>query len=219
MEEYKLFYILIGAGIALLSREIGRYLQMNISYNLRQHEQYARKSQEIIDAITNIVSLHIKLTPNKCSVSNMKMCEQAISELYFKHYNYLPQEVLNALNCLFLCLSSNGKYLYIIAPSPLTTFEKIKYRLGFKQLRHVDFKQCKKSSDFITRDFKKMILSSNASDKIEKILKRPEECIPNSMKLNLQARYVIYVIHKYFQKPYLQTWDTYLLKHNIFKHK
>ncbi len=61
-----------------------------------------------------------------------------------------------------------------------------------------------------------MILSSNALKKITRILERPEKYIPVGMKLNLQARYVIY---KYYQKPYVKAWDTYLTKHDVFKQK
>lgn len=205
-----------------MSREVSRYFQMNISYNIQQHELYSKKVQEIIDTLISVISLHILLNPNQFTESNISQCKQTISNLYFKHYNYLPQEVLIALNCLFMCLSSNGNYLYVIREvkhNPKTNFNKLKSLIGIKKCKHVEFKQCKKSSDFITEDFKKMILSSNELEKIERILKYPEKHIPLSMKLNLQARYVIYVIHKYYQKPYLQTWDTYLVKHSVFKHR
>ncbi len=222
MEEPKLIYLLIGACIALLSREFGRHMQMNISYNLKQHEKYSRISQEIINSLANITSLHIMLSADQCSTNNIRQCRQDISDLYFRHYNHLPQEVLNAMNCLFMCLSSNGKYLYIIQNCkyvPETKLDKLKYFMGLDRCKYIEFKQCEKSSDFITEDFKKMILSSNALKKITRILERPEEYIPVGMKLNLQARYVIYVIHKYYQKPYVKAWDTYLTKHDVFKQK
>lgn len=222
MEEPKLIYLLIGACIALLSREFGRHMQMNISYNLKQHEKYSRISQEIINSLANITSLHIMLSADQCSTNNIRQCRQDISDLYFRHYNHLPQEVLNAMNCLFMCLSSNGKYLYIIQNCkyvPETKLDKLKYFMGLDRCKYIEFKQCEKNSDFITEDFKKMILSSNALKKITRILERPEKYIPVGMKLNLQARYVIYVIHKYYQKPYVKAWDTYLTKHDVFKQK
>mgnify|MGYP001024502124 CR=1 FL=1 len=222
MEELKLIYLLIGACIALLSREFGRHMQMNISYNLKLHEKYSRISQEIINSLANITSLHIMLSADQCSTNNIRQCRQDISDLYFRHYNHLPQEVLNAMNCLFMCLSSNGKYLYIIQNCkyvPETKLDKLKYFMGLDRCKYVEFKQCEKSSDFITEDFKKMILSSNALKKITRILEWPEKYIPVGMKLNLQARYVIYVIHKYYQKPYVKAWDTYLTKHDVFKQK
>ena len=40
MEEPKLIYLLIGARIALLSREFGRHMQMNISYNLKDRKSH-----------------------------------------------------------------------------------------------------------------------------------------------------------------------------------
>ncbi len=222
MEEPKLIYLLIGACIALLSREFGRHMQMNISYNLKQHEKYSRISQEIINSLANITSLHIMLSADQCSTNNIRQCRQDISDLYFRHYNHLPQEVLNAMNCLFMCLSSNGKYLYIIQNCkyvPETKLDKLKYFMGLDRCKYIEFKQCEKSSDFITEDFKKMILSSNALKKITRILERPEKYIPVGVKVNLQARYVIYVIHKYYQKPYVKAWDTYLTKHDVFKQK
>ncbi len=222
MEEPKLIYLLIGACIALLSREFGRHMQMNISYNLKQHEKYSRISQEIINSLANITSLHIMLSADQCSTNNIRQCRQDISDLYFRHYNHLPQEVLNAMNCLFMCLYSNGKYLYIIQNCktvPETKLDKLKYFMGLDRCKYVEFKQCEKSSDFITEDLKKMILSSNALKTITSILERPEKYIPVGMKLNLQARYVIYVIHKYYQKPYVKAWDTYLTKHDVFKQK
>ena len=72
MEEPKLIYLLIGARIALLSREFGRHMQMNISYNLKQHEKYSRISQEIINSLANIPSLHIMLSADQCSTNNKR---------------------------------------------------------------------------------------------------------------------------------------------------
>ncbi len=61
MEEPKLIYLLIGACIALLSREFGRHMQMNISYNLKQHEKYSRISPEMINSLANhLFAYHVK---------------------------------------------------------------------------------------------------------------------------------------------------------------
>ncbi|MCH5177542.1 MAG: hypothetical protein J1F25_05925 [Prevotellaceae bacterium] len=220
--------------ISIVSILLGMFLQWmlhqhktRISYNIKLHEQYSVKSEEIINVIIKFVSLSFRHTGY--TQEDIDTCKQQISDLYFKYYNYLPMEVLIAINCFHKTLATQGRFMFVgerLSKSlysleqdekgshpeegchPIVTLYK-----KYKKVDYVKLKRCTKCEDFFNMDFKKMIMRSNASDKLQAILTQTDlKDIPAFVKITLQARYIIYLLDKYYQRPYKSKWDHYLGK-------
>lgn len=194
------------------------------SFNLKLHEQYDKAAQEIITQINDFLSLGF--LEKRYTEERIAECRKQISALYFKNYNYLPLDVLLALNCFKLSLDCGGVFMYVSEKCtkseydlnikydvPRTLFKK--YYKRFRRIDYVNIKRCESINDILNSDFRKMLVISN---KYEKLLQVLERCnlrkLHCAIKLNIQARYLVYTIHKYYTRPYSHNWDYYLGKRN-----
>jgi hypothetical protein len=103
----------IRLGIPLLiGALIGYFIEkwrVRIKFDMNAFDMYDTISKEIIALLTEITSLNLY---RSCEKSDMEKWKCKISDLYFKYFIYLPQDVLIEMNCLHLCLSHKGQYLY-----------------------------------------------------------------------------------------------------------
>lgn len=202
------FVALIGAFSALLGTIIGAvlsyyfnvrkmYKNKNADYCMRIFGIYNSAATEIISLLSPMVSLSLHTK----TISIEQICEwkKSLSDIYFKYYIYLPQDVLNEINCLHSCLQTNGKRIFYV---------QNKYNI----------KPCGKSEAIAL--FEDTALVGGEKDKIENIIKKYsiEQC-KTSLKINLQARRVIRILAQNFEDKTIDSWDAILKKETILQVK
>lgn len=167
----------------------------NTEYNISVYSEYKKVSAEIIEAITPLTSLSLR--PRGFSSEQLLTWRKNISELYFKYYTYLPQVVLNEINCLHSCLQSEGRKIFCIKDgNKITVCEK---------------------SDAIEL-FEDTALVGGERDRIvEMIESRSLEELSESLKINLQARRVIRVVAAIFEDRTIEQWNTILKKETLLQ--
>lgn len=167
----------------------------NTEYNIFVYNEYKKVSAEIIEAITPLTSLSLR--PRGFSSEQLLTWRKNISELYFKHYTYLPQIVLNEINCLHSCLQSEGRKIFCIKD-------------GNKIM------ECEKSDAIAL--FEDTALVGGERDRIVNMIgSRSLEELSESLKINLQARRVIRVVAAIFEGRTIEQWKTILKKETLLQ--
>ena len=142
------------------------------------------------DLCTELSKLAILKESEKLDISLLSAARDKISALYFEHYDFLPKEVLDELNCLFVCLTNRKtsifKYensrIFPLPPSEIQAFiERITLVENFKYSALL----CLRSKD----------------DDIKRIV-----------TVKCQARSVLVSLNKYFTMRHLMDWINYTTK-------
>lgn len=165
----------------------------NFEYNLSIYNEYKRVSAEIIEAVTPLTSLGLK--PRGLSSEQLSVWSKNISELYFKYYTYLPQIVLNEMNCLHSCLQSRGRRIFCIKDKKILDCEKNDAKELFRDTAIVGEK----------KEIKDVIESHSLEE------------LSESLKINIQARRVIRVVAAIFEGRTIEQWNTILKKETLLQ--
>lgn len=165
----------------------------NFEYNLSIYNEYKRVSAEIIEAVTPLTSLGLK--PRGLSSEQLSVSSKNISELYFKYYTYLPQIVLNEMNCLHSCLQSRGRRIFCIKDKKILDCEKNDAKELFRDTAIVGEK----------KEIKDVIESHSLEE------------LSESLKINIQARRVIRVVAAIFEGRTIEQWNTILKKETLLQ--
>lgn len=165
----------------------------NFEYNLSIYNEYKRVSAEIIEAVTPLTSLGLK--PRGLSSEQLSVWSKNISELYFKYYTYLPQIVLNEMNCLHSCLQSRGRRIFCIKDNKILDCEKNDAKELFRDTAIVGEK----------KEIKDVIESHSLEE------------LSESLKINIQARRVIRVVAAIFEGRTIEQWNTILKKETLLQ--
>lgn len=169
--------------------------KQNAEYNIFIYNEYKKVSAEIIEAVTPLTSLSLR--PRGFSAEQLSAWRKEISILYFKYYTYLPQVVLNEINCLHSCLQSEGRKIFCIKQNNL-------------------IKECGKKEAIEL--FEDTALVGGERDRIvEMISNRSLEELSESLKINLQARRVIRVMAAIFEERTIEQWNTILKKETLLQ--
>ena len=75
----------------------------------RMFEHYLLIRSELTNLVSDLAQLHDRAPFTAESTEDYR---KAISKLFFKHYDFLPPEVLVEMNCLHSCLKSQGKWIF-----------------------------------------------------------------------------------------------------------
>lgn len=197
---------LIGVFSALLGTILGAclsyyfnvrkmYKNKNADYCMNIFEIYNRAASEIIQLLTPMVSLSLRTKYISCK--QMEEWKKELSDIYFKYYIYLPQDVLNEINCLHSCLQTNGKKIFYVED---------KYRI----------KPCGKNE--VINLFEDTALIGGERERIINIVNvYSAERFKVSLKINLQARRVIRIIAKNFEDKTIDSWSAFLKKETIYQ--
>lgn len=189
--------LIIGGIIGYFTSLILERRKNIMDFNIKIFDLYNQISQEIIEVLVEMTTLSLK--PNSHTINDIENWKSRISHLYFKYYNYLPQRVLNEMNCLHSCLTTKGQSIYIIDSNNehriIKTSDKKEILVFFDDATLVSH------DGRITR-----LINEYGIDKI-----------PNNMKINFQARRVIRRIDDYWGHKQLYKWTNKLKKHTIFE--
>ncbi len=193
MESYdglfEIISIVIVAVMGLVSNIFIFRATQRSSYRSKIAEQYFKVRGEISDKISKIADLRTFKTYENTD----KYIEQ-VSNLYFKHYDFLPEEVLNQLLCLYTSLRDDSGNIYIVKENKL--------RVIYCEQEIDDF------VDSIT-------LIENTREYFKYQLTKAEESKRKTIAINLQARRVLYAMNECFSLENLVTWEKYLRKAHL----
>lgn len=187
--------LVLGAFIGYVLDIRKNYKKKHSDYNMTIFDIYRDASAEIIEELTPLVSLSLK--PRGFTVEQLDEWRKKISELYFKHYTYLPQVVLNEMNCLHSCIQSGGKDLYCIK-------------------NENEIKICTEEDAVDLFDDTALVGSERKRIK-ELIEVYSIERLSESLKINLQARRVIRMVAAIFEDKSINDWDTILKKETLLQ--
>lgn len=185
--------LLLGAVIGYIVDVRKNYKKKYIDYNMTIFEEYKKTSTEIIETIIPLTSLSLR--HRGFDPEQLEEMRKKISDLYFKYYTYLPQVVLNEINCLHSCVQSGGKNLYVVK-------------------NDVEIKIC-------AEEDAESLLESTALISNEEIIRLikiyPISRFSESLKINLQARRVIHTVAAIFRDKTINDWDTILRKETLIQ--
>lgn len=197
-------------------------------YNYKLFNLYHKMCQDIVETILPLTDISIRGS-RSVSIDIESQIMNKLSDLFYKYYNYLPEGVLMSMMCLHTCLKGNCKnpYLYIkgkrcLIVTPCKTRKDI--LLLLKRTSIENYIKKRRDEYFLYR-FKKSYKyaiegNPNFKEKIIRFykcftLKMPIGQYPRRLILNIQARYVIACIDKYFGTKHLLNWSDTMKKHTI----
>lgn len=188
-------YLLLGAFIGYVLDIRKNHKKKHADYNMIIFDIYKSASAEIIESITPLASLSLK--PRGFTIEQLEEWRKKISELYFKHYTYLPQIVLNEMNCLHSCIQTGGKDLYCIK-------------------NENEIKICTKED--VVDLFDDTALVGGERERIGKLIDEYSiDRLSESLKINLQARRVIRIVSAIFEDKTINDWNTILKKETLLQ--
>ncbi len=202
MEYLELIDIFIPLACVVLGAFIGYAVDVrkndrkkHADYNMIIFETYKDISKEIIEALAPLTSLSLRY--RGLTAEELEEWRKKISDLYFKHYTYLPQSVLNEMDCLHSCIQTGGKDLYCV-----------KNKNEVKACEREDVINLFKDTELVGGEYKR----------IEGLVKEyGVEKLSESLKINLQARRVIHIIAAIFEDKKVNDWDSILKKETLLQ--
>lgn len=187
--------LVLGAFIGYVLDIRKNHKKKHADYNMIIFDIYKSASAEIIETITPLASLSLK--PRGFTIEQLEEWRKKISELYFKHYTYLPQIVLNEMNCLHSCIQTGGKDLYCIK-------------------NENEIKICTKED--VVDLFDDTALVGGERERIGKLIDEYSiDRFSESLKINLQARRVIRIVSAIFEDKTINDWNTILKKETLLQ--
>jgi hypothetical protein len=101
----------IGALLGLLSTFWVSSIRQRQDVTLRLLDQYFEVRKEIVNVVSELSNLKVTdelETPSRIEYRNL------VSKLFYKHYDFLPRPVLDAMTLLYVCLSNPTRGPYTI---------------------------------------------------------------------------------------------------------
>lgn len=101
--------LMAGAGLGLASSLLVSFFKQRQTVVLRLLDQYLEVRKDLVDTISDLT--HIPNT-TKLTEERRGELQDKIARLFYRHYDFLPREVLDALLLLNVCLSDTSGKLY-----------------------------------------------------------------------------------------------------------
>ncbi len=144
-------------------------------------DRYFYIRDEICDELSDLANLQISKPIDFDQLDNKI---QRLSKLYYKYYDFLPEKVLQEINCLYACLRDPDHIIYICEKNSIRIIEE--YELD-------DYTE-------------KVSLVSNIEGVGTQYLTMKNKDIRHSASINFQARRLLRTIHEYFTISNLSKW-------------
>jgi hypothetical protein len=106
-----LLSVAVGALLALFSTLVVSFMRQRQDITLRLVDQFFQVRKEIVDVVTDLANLGVR---QSFEASRRAEYRDSVSKLFYKHYDFLPPEVLQSLTLLDVCLSNSGGKLYTL---------------------------------------------------------------------------------------------------------
>lgn len=119
--------VIIGALLGLLTSLLASSIRQRQDVTLRLLDEYFQVRKELVEAITDLANINIR---DHLDSSRRAEYKYITSKLFYKHYDFLPKEVLEALTLLYVCLNQPNSGLYSFrgnAILPMDDVEVVKF--------------------------------------------------------------------------------------------
>lgn len=182
-----LLSLAVGATLGLGSSILVSSIKQRQTVTLRLIDQFFDVRKEIVDVLSKLSDLDIN---ERFTDQQLKELQQGVSKLYYKHYDFLPSEVVESLLVLHACLKSRKGNLY-----------QLKNRMVIPM-------SAKESQEFILQNyiFRNTLIFSTLAFKSSKTEVRQNQAF------KLHAQFVLYNLNKYVTKEKLLEMTKILVK-------
>lgn len=156
-------------------------------------DQYLKVREEIVGAISGLMS-SLRESDDQIDYSIIEEYTQKVTELYYRHYDFLPEDVLFEIICLYSCLAKKGKNIYRCDPR--------------SRVVQLDLNNDAALSGFL----EKLSLVKNLRYYYSQAIKSRNEIRRTKAIIQLQCFKVGAVLNSFFRVPELMSWGKYLRK-------
>lgn len=111
----------LGAILGLLSSLLISITQQRQSVTLKLLDQYLAVRKDVVDAVSDLTNLSIK---NDFGSQQRAMYRDKVSKLFYMHYDFLPQAVLDSLILLYVCLDAPDRGLHTIKENTILPMDE-----------------------------------------------------------------------------------------------
>lgn len=196
MDLTNLLTLLIGGILGLLSGLILERQRKEQALTDKLFERYLLVREELTEVLGDLASL--KLEPDYTGM-DLNRAAQTISKLFYRHYDFLPANVLRELNCLYRCLAAQGKHIYIVSSDNSIVRLDTTDRQQFEQFAAA------------------LSLVENIRNVLPIYYEQETGQSHPAINVNLQARKVIRTINQHFQFKSMLVWSRTLTKPTLEK--
>lgn len=108
---YPLLSVVVGAFLGFVSTLLISNLRQRQDITLHLLKEYFQVRKEIVNVVTDLANLPVR---QPLDPARREEYREAVSKLFYKHFDLLQKEVLDSLSCLDACLQSADGKLYIL---------------------------------------------------------------------------------------------------------
>lgn len=223
-----IFSVAISSVVALIVFVITNRRKVVSDYNVKFFDIYHQICDEIIELVLPLTDLSL-ISTRQVSDEYREYMINKLSELFYRYYNYLPGDVLMSMLCLYCCLKNKGvrPYMYIKKRKihlvrPCTTKRDV--MLLLRKVSIENYLNVRKDNHFVYRikqSYRYAFKEGHSfAQRIICFCKAYTRRLPIGryhprLVINIQARYVICCIDKYFGSDHLAGWDSEVKKYTI----
>jgi len=173
-----LLSLAVGATLGLGSSILVSSIKQRQTVTLRLIDQFFEVRKEIVDVLSQLSDLNIH---EQFTDQQLTVFQQAVSKLYYKHYDFLPPEVVESLLVLHACLKNGKGKLYKV---------------------HDEFvaqMSAKESEEFISKNSR----FRNTRIFAKQVFKVAKNEVKRNQAIKLHAQHVLYTLNNYVTKEKL----------------
>jgi hypothetical protein len=167
-----LISVVVGTFLGLFTSLLTSSVRQRQDVTLRLLDEYFQVRKELVDAITDLANMNIR---DQLDSSRRAEYRYLVSRLFYKHYDFLPKEVLQAMTLLYVCLNSPSSGLFTLRGKGI---------LPMKDEEVIPF-------------IESCSLYDNTKYLAPLALKSDDPTIRGNQALILHARNVLYTLNKY----------------------
>lgn len=181
-----IFSVVLVALFGLISNILIIQINQKKDVNSKLIEQYLKIREDLCVILSDLINLK---DINNVDFNNLS---RLVEKLFYKHYDFIPKEVLDELLCLQVILQSEYGHLFRIINKKLVIIDNDDSEIK-NYLEDISFVEAAKLFYYVQL--------KNADVESRKVL-----------IINLQAKKVLYKMNDYFTLSNLLNWKRYLLK-------
>jgi hypothetical protein len=182
-----LISIVLVSSLGLISNILIIRINQKQSISSKIIEQYLKIREEISDVISDLAALRTIGCFELESINNVSM---NISKLYYKHYDFLPIEVLDDILCLHSTLIDKDNRIYRIKNKNIYIIEEIELEGYIESTSSIP------NSKYFTYS----------------LLKSNDDSVRRATCINLQARKALNTMNEFFTLANLISWVKHMPK-------
>jgi len=175
--------LLAGAVMGLGSSLVISSIRQRQEISLRLLDQYLSVRNEVVDAVSDLTHLD---NHEAFDTQARESHEEKIGKLFYKHYDFLPTQVLDALLLLHVALANSQGELFVLRDNAIS------------ELRQAD----------IPAFINECCMYKNAAFVAALALKSKNPTVRCNQSIKLHARHVLYTLNRFASLDEIRTMTT-----------